>query len=167
MTLSVLSTLARLGMDPWQEAGRLAKLPRTAAIEGLARIITAMPASRWSLPDATSIAARLVALLPTRGSGPSIAASAQRADAASIAGRLMALLPARGGPAARPASSGSRAAGRWWIVFVLAGVLAGLTLVNLTGQRAAAPDSGDVTGLSASHPASPAIRPVGHVPDGT
>lgn len=72
MTLSVLSTLARLGMDPWQEAGRLAKLPQTAAIEGLARIIAAMPASLWSLPDATIIAARLVALLPSRGGASAV-----------------------------------------------------------------------------------------------
>ena len=43
MRLSVLSTLARLGVDPWQEAGRLAKLPRAAAVDGLARMIAAMP----------------------------------------------------------------------------------------------------------------------------
>ncbi len=74
MTLSVLSALARLGMDPWQEAARLAKLPRTAAVEGLARLIAAMPASLWSLPDATPIAARLVALLPTRSASATVAA---------------------------------------------------------------------------------------------
>ncbi|MBV1796539.1 hypothetical protein [Siccirubricoccus sp. G192] len=72
MALSVLSTLARLEMDPWQEAGRLAHLPRLAAVDGLARIIALMPASIWSLPDATIIAERLVMLLPARGSvGPS------------------------------------------------------------------------------------------------
>ncbi|HUZ63756.1 MAG TPA: hypothetical protein VMU82_08600 [Acetobacteraceae bacterium] len=70
MTLSVLSALARLGMDPWQEAGRLAKLPRAAAVDGLARIIAAMPASLWPLADATAIAARLVALLPAGGGAP-------------------------------------------------------------------------------------------------
>ena len=76
MTLSVISALARLGVDPWQEAGRLAKLPRTAAVEGLARIISAMPASLWSVADATPIAARLVALLPSRGVGASAVAVA-------------------------------------------------------------------------------------------
>ena len=70
MTLSVVSTLARRGVDPWQEAGRLASLPRTAAIDALAGMISAMPASRWSLPDATAIATRLVALLPARSSPP-------------------------------------------------------------------------------------------------
>ncbi len=74
MSLSVISALARQGLDPWQEAGRLAKLPRTAATDGLARLIVAMPASLWPMPDATAIAARLVALLPRkdeRGSDPS------------------------------------------------------------------------------------------------
>ncbi len=40
MTLSVVSVFARLGNDPWQEAGRLAGLPEPEAIESLARIIT-------------------------------------------------------------------------------------------------------------------------------
>ena len=30
---------ARLGKDPWQEAGRLAQMPKSGAIEGLARMI--------------------------------------------------------------------------------------------------------------------------------
>lgn len=64
MPLSVMSALARQGLDPWQEAERLAKEPRAVAADGLARLIAAMPASLWSLPDATEIAARLVALLP-------------------------------------------------------------------------------------------------------
>ena len=64
MPLSVLSAFARLGKDPWQEAGRLAQMPQTAAVDGLARMITAIPACPWSLSDATTIAARLVTLLP-------------------------------------------------------------------------------------------------------
>jgi hypothetical protein len=66
MPLSVLSALARLGMDPWQEAGRLATLPATAAVDGLARTIAAMPAGLWSMADATVIAERLITLLPKR-----------------------------------------------------------------------------------------------------
>lgn len=62
--LSVLSVLARLGLDPWQEARRLANLPVRAAVEGLAQTIAGMPASPWPLPDATMIAERLVGLLP-------------------------------------------------------------------------------------------------------
>ena len=64
MPLSVISALARQGLDPWLEAGRLAKLPRTVAADGLARLIAALPASLWPMPDATLIAARLVTLLP-------------------------------------------------------------------------------------------------------
>ena len=67
MTLSVLSTLARLDVDPWQEAGRLAKLPRLTAVNWLAGTIARMPSSLWSLADATVIAGRLVSLLPPRG----------------------------------------------------------------------------------------------------
>jgi hypothetical protein len=64
MPLSVLSAFARLGKDPWQEAGRLAQMPQSGAIEGLARMITAIPATHWSFSDATAIAGRLVTLLP-------------------------------------------------------------------------------------------------------
>ena len=35
MTLSVVSVFARLGNDPWQEASRLALLPRLEATESL------------------------------------------------------------------------------------------------------------------------------------
>ena len=74
MPLSVISALARMGLDPWQEAGRLAGLPRTVATDGLARLIATMPASPWPMPDATPIAARLVALLPGQNDSPAIVA---------------------------------------------------------------------------------------------
>jgi hypothetical protein len=64
MTLSVPSVFARLGDDPWQEAGRLAQLSKPEAIESLARTIAGMPTSSWSIPSATAIATRLIALLP-------------------------------------------------------------------------------------------------------
>lgn len=63
-SLSVLSALARLGEDPWNEAGRLASLPKAAAIADFARTIANMPSSLWPLPEAEMIAARLTALLP-------------------------------------------------------------------------------------------------------
>jgi hypothetical protein len=66
-SLSLLTVFARLGADPWGEAGRLAKLPKRDAIDSLATTIAEMPRSAWSLPDATTIATRLVALLPSRG----------------------------------------------------------------------------------------------------
>jgi hypothetical protein len=66
MTLSLISVFARLGNDPWLEAGRLAKLPKSEATETLARIIAGMPTSVWPLQAATAIATRLIALLPTQ-----------------------------------------------------------------------------------------------------
>ncbi len=95
MTLSVLSVLARFGVDPWQEAGRLARLPRAAAAEGLARIIAAMPAGRWPMADATVIAGRLVALLPARGAG--MAAPAEGAKLSGLAAKVPEALTTRRG----------------------------------------------------------------------
>jgi hypothetical protein len=66
MTLSLLSVFARRGDDPWNEAGKLVSLPKGEAIKSLAQTIAGMPRSIWTLPDATTIATRLVALLPTR-----------------------------------------------------------------------------------------------------
>lgn len=66
MTLSVVSVFARQGSDPWQEAGRLAGLPKAEATDSLARMIAGMPRSLWNLPDAGVIAARLTGLLPAR-----------------------------------------------------------------------------------------------------
>lgn len=68
MTLTVVSTISRLGEDPWSEARRLSTLPRAAAVDYLTGIIARMPASPWALADATAIATRLVSLLPKPGS---------------------------------------------------------------------------------------------------
>ncbi len=65
MSLSVISLLARLGVDPWREAGRLASLPQETAGEWLAQTI-AGASSAWPLSDARVIAARLIPLLPSR-----------------------------------------------------------------------------------------------------
>src|ERR1700688_1326508 len=64
MPLSVLSALARLGMDPWQEAARLAKSPKELAAVTLASLIGRLPPGRWGPSDTRKIAARLVELLP-------------------------------------------------------------------------------------------------------
>src|SRR5712672_9319 len=39
VTLSVVSALTRLGVDPWEEAARLTPLPRARAAEALATLI--------------------------------------------------------------------------------------------------------------------------------
>ncbi len=92
MTLSVLSALARLGMDPWQEAGRLATLPRAAAVDGLARLLDSMPTGLWERADASAIAARLAALLPPRHGSAFVAAAAREAPAPSRTFRQAAMV---------------------------------------------------------------------------
>src|SRR5271166_860647 len=84
MVLCLVSVFARLGHDPWREAGRLAGLPRVEATESLARTIAGMPTSAWPLPAATEIATRLIALLPMRSpkSGDDLETSADGTKAA-------------------------------------------------------------------------------------
>jgi hypothetical protein len=127
MTLSVLSTLARLGMDPWDEAGRLARQPKSTATEALARMIAAMPTSLWPLPDAMAIAARLVALLPSRN-----AATVLPARSATILSRIR-----TGKSVLQTGKPGRMAQPSTLVLVVLAGLLAGLT-VYLVSQRWAA-----------------------------
>ena len=68
MRLSVLSALARLEVDPWQEAAKLAGLPGATATERLASLIALLPDEPLMHRDPETIAARLVALLPRRAS---------------------------------------------------------------------------------------------------
>ena len=64
MVISVLSALARLDVDPWEEAAKLARLPGEAATQKLAYLIAAQPDSPSARQDSRTIAARLLALLP-------------------------------------------------------------------------------------------------------
>jgi len=43
MVLSVISALAQLDLDPWQEAANLAQLPVTTAARRLASLIASLP----------------------------------------------------------------------------------------------------------------------------
>ena len=81
MLLSVLSALARLDLDPWQEAAELARLPGEAAIQRLASLIATLPDGRSAQFDSGTTAARLVARLPHRP-GSNI----PQRDTASMAG---------------------------------------------------------------------------------
>jgi hypothetical protein len=114
MSLTTLSALARLGLDPWDEAGRLARLPRQDAAGELARSLAELPGR--PLPDTAGIAARLVALLPGGGAAP------------------LSPLPAS-------ANAKARTARRWAVLLASAAVLTGLAV--LAGHRfslLAAPD---------------------------
>lgn len=66
MLLTTLSALARLDVDPWQEAANLARLPGKTATERLASLIAALPEGPSAHIDSETIAARLIALLPRR-----------------------------------------------------------------------------------------------------
>ncbi len=66
LDLTVLSALARLGLDPWKEAARLSALPREAATSALMAIISRIPEGEWKVSDLRSIALRLVDRLPRR-----------------------------------------------------------------------------------------------------
>lgn len=64
--LTVLSALARLGLDPWSEAARLSALPKEAATSALTAALARLPEGAWKASEAPSIALRLVDHLPRR-----------------------------------------------------------------------------------------------------
>ncbi len=77
--LTVLSALARRGLDPWGEAARLSEMPREAAVRALAETLANLPKKSATQPQ----------------------------DKLAIAGRLVDCLPRRGEPAAQPAQAGT------------------------------------------------------------
>jgi hypothetical protein len=64
VSVSVISALARLGLDPWKEAGRLSSLSSREAAEQMARLIAELPGCFRPLEEAREIARHLVGLLP-------------------------------------------------------------------------------------------------------
>ena len=77
MPLSVISALTRLGLDPWEEAGRLSSLRNGEAVEQLARLIAELPGKPGPLGQARKIASGLVPLLPKHNSDPRSALQVQ------------------------------------------------------------------------------------------
>ena len=73
MQLSVLSALARMDVDPWEEADRLAAMPKAIAERTLASAIDQVIGKSWNPSKTEVIAARLVQLLPQRGEGTTVA----------------------------------------------------------------------------------------------
>ncbi len=63
--LSVLSMLARLDVDPWEEAAKLARLPRAAAAKRLAELIAATPSVSLACLNPKTLSDRLLDLLPS------------------------------------------------------------------------------------------------------
>jgi hypothetical protein len=66
MPLSVVSVLARMGMDPWVEAASLAELPAETAARKLAAWLDVLPDPTLKPASPDTRAARLIALLPRR-----------------------------------------------------------------------------------------------------
>ena len=77
--LTILSTLARLGLDPWAQAAEWAAVPATIAMRSLAQSILKMPLSPRALAEAGATAARLVLLLPGKSGTPIPAADGTKA----------------------------------------------------------------------------------------
>jgi hypothetical protein len=66
--LSTLSALTQLGLDPWEEAGRLSSLGKREAVEQLARLIAELPGTRRPFAEVREIAGGLVEQLPKHDS---------------------------------------------------------------------------------------------------
>jgi hypothetical protein len=64
MRLSVLSALARMNVDPWEEAARLATLSTSDAERTLVSTLNLLPGPPHTSTQTELLAARLVALLP-------------------------------------------------------------------------------------------------------
>ena len=73
--LSVVSGLARVDVDPWQEAAELARLPVEAAERRLTALLAGLPEEIVAHSDLKPIAGRLIALLLRQADPPSAAPS--------------------------------------------------------------------------------------------
>jgi hypothetical protein len=63
--LSTISALTQLGLDPWDEAGRLAGLAKRDAVEQLTGLLLRLPGPRCPLAEeARQIAITLIDVLP-------------------------------------------------------------------------------------------------------
>jgi hypothetical protein len=89
MVLTVASALARLGFDPWNEAGRLSRLPRIGAADALAGMIAKLPVGDWQISELSEIAARLTQLLPALGAPIAPTGVGARPAARTAASKMM------------------------------------------------------------------------------
>jgi hypothetical protein len=67
--LSVLSALARLDVDPWEEAAKLAELPEPSACAKLASMLANLPGGPAMRQDLDVLCVRSVRLLPQGANG--------------------------------------------------------------------------------------------------
>jgi hypothetical protein len=72
MPLTLLSALARLGVDPWEEAASIASLSRESALQKLGSVLASVPNGPAPGADTETVATHLVTLLhrqPQRQAG--------------------------------------------------------------------------------------------------
>lgn len=106
LQLTVLSALARLGLDPWAEAARLSDLPKEAATAALTDTMSGLPEGDWKAANLPAVAGRLVGFLPKRS------ASSLKAEEGE-----------------GPEGGRRKTAGRSWVPGVLVGVVVLLYLI--------------------------------------
>jgi hypothetical protein len=73
--VSMLTALARLDVDAWEEAATLSRMPRESAAQRLAALLASLPNSP-AATESASVATRLVALLHRRSAAPPARAAA-------------------------------------------------------------------------------------------
>jgi hypothetical protein len=76
LSVSVLSALARLDVDPWELAEALARMPFDTAVDRFAAILKTLPCVACGREHPLALARRLIALLPDGSAAPSGAATA-------------------------------------------------------------------------------------------
>jgi hypothetical protein len=121
MRLSVLSALARMNVDPWEEAGRLASMPNGIAEKTLLSVLDRVSGRSWKSPEAAAVAARLVQLLPHSGE----------------AGTTRALTAANS--AAGAANGRGRQTAYWWVLLALSMAMSFMALQHQ--ENTTTPDS--------------------------
>jgi hypothetical protein len=131
--LSVMSALARLDIDPWQEAASLATLSKGAAITRLSTLLGPLPGAPSTKPDREGLCQRALGLLP-----------AQYGTARHLAGGLAPAGKTRTG--AGPTASSLLFLG--WIV--IAGLIGASVLPRLLDQPAT-PGATAVVHTAAAH----------------
>jgi hypothetical protein len=83
--LSMISALTQLGLDPWDEAGRLSALAKQEAVERLTELILRLSAMRPLSSEARQIAIRLIDVLPTHNGVPGSAGEVRERGLQNIA----------------------------------------------------------------------------------
>jgi hypothetical protein len=125
--LTVLSALARLGVDPWQEATRLTQLSKTMATQRLTSVIAGLPDGRWEQSQAGTIAARLIELLPAKRSF--------EVPSRAIAGRNPQLSTI--------------------VILLLVALLGGITVFTIKNRMQLAGDADSVVSTTTNSPSAP------------